>query len=373
MNNTKLNFIEFEKFLSPFNSGNRIDLHYLFEIYDSCYDGLLEISNSGQAGRYFQIFSNDIIFYLLGEYLYSTQGLNEEQLLEFNKNEKIKESIYNVVADKYLSLSVYNHNQNKLTNKYFPPISSIDLYINLLLNVVDNYPLKDNNNALLVDLLKKTISIARCIINLLCEGYDTEAFAMWRTLHECECVLMILDKYQKEVIPTYIKHMRYGIIFRIGEDDDENHQKIFNQMKEELHAAGFKSKDTKKFIEYGWLLSVPNYDKNENFKLNFRDGVETIAGLHEYSDVYMTSSEILHGTPLLIYSNKNYFHHQTLVCLYESFLRIESVFQSLFFVNISNEAKERYLNMKALYFAQLSSILKREKAVLKNITTKKQD
>ncbi len=372
MNNKKLTQEEFGKFLSTFNRGIYLDTDYLYEIYANCYDGLLELSISGKAGKNFQVISNDIIFYMLGEYFYSIQGLSEEQIKEFNKNESIQESIYNVVADKYLSLSIYNHIQNKLTNKYFPPISSIDLYVNLLLNVLDNYPLKDNANTLLVDLLRKTISIARCIIKLLCEGYDTEAFAMWRTLHECECVLTLLDKYQKEVIPTYIKHMRYGIIFRIGEDDDENHQKIFNQMKEELHAAGLKSKDTKKFIEYGWLLSVPGHDKVENFKLNFRDGVETLAGLHEYSEVYMTSSEILHGTPLLIYSNKNYFHHQTLVCLYESFLRIEGVFQSLFFINISDEAKQRYLNMKQLYFAQLQSILKREKLALKKITRKKQ-
>ena len=354
-----------------FDLKTKYDADYLFDAYSNIYQGLSEISDNKETGQSFEVNSMEILFYLLGEYLYSTSGLKEEQIKEFLKNEKYQESMTNVVADKYISLGLYNHNEQKLTNKFFPPISSIELYVNLMLNIVNNYSIKNKDNALLVDLLYKALSIARCILNLLCDGYETEAFALWRTLHECECILILLDKYKEKVIPSYIKHMQYGVIYHIGKESEEDHQEVFDEIKQEMNKIGLKSKDLKKFIEYGWLLSVPGKENIENFKLNFRDGIESLAGLHSYSEVYMTSSEILHASPMLIYSNKTYFHLLTLVNLYESFFRIESVFQSLFFDYFSSEAKSRYLEMRKLYFSQLISIHKRETLKLKNIANKK--
>ena len=361
---------EFAKFMQNLHLTNGLDIDYLYEIYRDVFEGLSEISANKEAGQTFDVNSFDIIFYLLGEYLYSLRGLNPQQIEEFIKNEKIKDSMTNVVADKYISLGIYNHIESKLTNKFFPPISSIELYVNLMLNIVNNLSIKNKDNALLIDLLNKTLSIARCILGLLCEGYETEAFAMWRTLHECECILILLDKYKEKVIPSYVRHMQYGVIYHMGENA-ENNQEVFAEIKNEMAKYGLKSKDTKKFIEYGWLLSIPGYEKLENFKLNFRDGVESLADLHQYSDVYMTSSEILHASPMLFYANKTYFHLLTLVNLYESFFRIESVFQSLFFINFSDEAKQKYVEMKRLYFSQLISIHQRELTNLKNINNKK--
>lgn len=347
----------------------RVD--YLYEIYENIYLGLIEISKTKQAGVSFDVNSIEVIFYLLGEFVYSTRGLSLEDLEKFVANEKYAESISNVVADKYLSLSLYNHSEQKLTNKFFPPISSLELYVNLMHNIVNNYPLKDGTNMIVVDLLNKTLSIARCILKLLCEGYETEAFAMWRTLHECECVLILLDKYKKEAIPAYVKHMQYSIIYRNPDESNPVNQQIFDKLKQEMHDIGLKSKDTKKYIEYGWILSIPGHENVENFKLNFRDGVETLAGLHQYSEIYMTSSEILHGSPMLIYSNKQYFYYLTLLNIYESFFRIADVFESLFFPQINDEARARYLEMKKLYFSQLINIHKREAYNFKLIGKKK--
>ena len=362
---------EFAKGLALIDESNRLDIDYLYDIYSFTFDGLENISKNKEAGLSFEINNDDLINYLLGEYIYSTRVLSDDQIQEFVLNEKIKETMCSVIADKYVSLSIYNHSESRLTNKYFPPVSSLELYLNLMLNIVNKLQIKDQNNALLIDFLNKTLSIARCILNQLCDGYETEAFALWRTLHECECVLILLDKYKDTLLPTYVKHMKYGLIFRQGETDNEVNNKIFAQLKEEMKAHDLKSKDMKKFIEYGWLLAIPDIDKFENFKLNFRDGVETLAGLHVYSDIYMTSSEILHGSPMLIYSNKTYFHMLTLINLYESFFRIESVFESLFFPKIHEEAKKKYLDMKKLYFSHLLSIHKREVDTFRNYTKKK--
>ena len=362
---------QFSQYLSFIDSNSELDINYLYEVYVTVFDGLEEISTTKQAGQSFEINNEELIFYILGEFIYSIRGFSKEQILEFVKKENIKETMCNVVGDKYISLSIYNHVEQKLTNKYFPPISTLELYVNLMLNIVSGGQLKDKDNALLVDFLNKTMSIARCILKQLCDGYEPEAFALWRTLHECECVLILLDKYKDKIIPTYIKHMQYGIIFRQGETDNELNNKIFLKIKEEMKSLDLKSKDIKKYIEYGWLLSIPGVNEVPNFKLNFRDGVETLAGLHDYSEVYTTSSEILHGSPMLIYSNKTYFHLLTIINLYESFFRIEKVFESLFFPKINDEAKRKYLEMKKMYFSHLLSIHKREVDAFKAYTSKR--
>ncbi len=336
------------------------ELDFLYELYENAFEGINEISQSGSLNGEIEINSLDLIYYILGEFVYSTQGLNGEQIKQFEENDKIIETMINVVADKYLSLSLYNHREEMLTNQYLPPISSMELYINLMLNIITGYERNDPKNTLIVDLLNKSLSIARCTLNLLCDGYETEALTMWRTLHECECILILLEKYQDLAINAYLKHMEYGLVYKNAFADKEKQDAKFAQLKAEMAELELKSKDLKKYIEYGWLLAIPETKDIKDFKLNFRDGLETLAGLHQYSQIYMTSSEILHSTPLLIYSNKKYFYSLTILNLYESFFRIEEVFRNLFFSRVSDEGKQRYLEMRKMYFPQLINIHARE-------------
>ena len=190
-------------------------------------------------------------------------------------------------------------------------------------------------------------------------GYETEAFSSWRTLHECECTLLLLEKYGNPLINRYLIHMQYGIVFKKEDKDDERGNKIFSDMKEEMRELGLKSKDIKKYIEYGWLYEIPGIKEDENFKLNFRDGLERIAELSSYADRYEMSSEIIHSTPMLIYSNKQYFYYITMISTYESFFRLEKVFLNLFAKRVSEEQMKRYMNMRHVYYSQLVNIHKR--------------
>ena len=109
----------------------------------------------------------------------------------------------------------------------------------------------------------------------------------------------------------------------------------------------------KRYIEYGWLLGVPDVMKIENFKFNFRDGVEKVAGLSQYSKVYEMSSEVTHSSPVLIYSKKNYFFYMSLLNLYESFFRIEKIFASLYMSTVSDAERASYIQMRKLYYGEL--------------------
>ena len=358
--NNKLRADEFKEIIIKAEPNQESNIDYLYEIYEETYEGIKDINEIPNVPNNLEINSYDLSFYILGEFVYSTSGMNEESIKKFKSNQNIKETMINVVADKYLSLSLYNHHEVKLTNSYLPPISSMELYVNLMSNIVNSYHRNDPKNTLIVDLLTKSLSIARCSLKLLCDGYETEAMSMWRTLHECEAILIILEKYGDTAINSYLKHMEYGLVYKDALKDKEKQAVLFSQIKSEMASHDLKSKDMKKFIEYGWMYAIDEYKNVPEFKLNFRDGLEKLAGLHEYSDVYMMSSEILHSTPILIYSSKRYFYYLTLINLYESFFRIEEVFKNLFLSRVNPEGKNKYLEMRNLYLSQLKSIHSRE-------------
>ena len=164
--------------------------------------------------------------------------------------------------------------------------------------------------------------------------------------------------------------MGYALAYSGVIKDKVEVDKTFVQIKEEMKSHDLKSKDMKKFIEYGWLYAVPGVSQTE-LKLNFRDGLQKLAGLENYNKTYLMSSEIIHSTPLLVYSDKQYFFYTTLLNLYESFFRLEKVFVSLFVTRVNKEQLESYKNMRNVYYSQLIAIHQRESKTYINILSKR--
>ena len=351
---------QFDSVISQLTNAKELDSDCIYEIYSVASDAMQNLLDSNILPAFRNVNPVDVIYYCVGEYLYTTHGRTLEEKAKLHHDERYITSIASVVSDKYLSLSMFNHVEKKLANKYIPPVSSLNLYLNFILNILQNYKKNDPKTTLITDLLMKSVSISRCILGLITNGYETEAFSCWRTLHECECTLIILEKYGDPLINRYLIHMQYGIVFKKEDREDEKGNRIFADMKEEMKTLDLKSKDIKKYIEYGWLYDIPGAKEDETFKLNFRDGLEKLAGLSMYSDRYEMSSEIIHSTPMLIYSNKQYFYFVTMLSLYESFFRLEKIFMNLFVKHVSQEQMNQYLKMREVYYSQLVNIHKRE-------------
>ena len=343
-----------------------LNVDYIYDVYEMANEAIDLLDNQTSQIEVKEVNQFDLLLYCIGEYHYSIAHLNPEEIENFNKNEDYPSSMASVAADKYLSLSMFNHVEKKLANRFLPPASSLNMYINFMLNIVKGYKKNDPQSSLISDLLMKSLTISRCILENLLSGYETEAFSSWRTLHECECTLILLDKYGEPLINNYLKHMNYGLAFNNAIADKAKQDEIFYAMKDEMRGYGLKSKDIRKYIEYGWLYQIdePNDD---SFKLNFRDGLEKLAGLSNYAKRYEISSEIIHSTPLLIYSNKQYFYYMTLLSLYESFFRLEKVFVSLFSKRVSKEQMQQYEEMRKVYYSQLVIIHQRELQVFKKL------
>ena len=345
-----------------------LDPDYIYDVYEMANEFIGIVDQENVQIEVKEINQFELLLYCVGEYYYSVSHLNEAEIARFKANEEYPSSMASVAADKYLSLSIFNHVEKKLGNRFLPPASSLNIYLNFMLNIVKGYKKNDPQSSLISDLLMKSLTISRCILENLLSGYETEAFSSWRTLHECECTLILLDKYGAPLINKYLRHMNFGLAFNNTITDKEQQDKIFYEMKEEMREYGLKSKDIRKYIEYGWLYLIANKD-DPNFKLNFRDGLEKLAGLEMYSKRYELSSEIIHSTPLLIYSNKEYLYYMTLLSLYESFFRLEKVFVSLFSKRVSEAQMKQYQEMRRVYYSQLVIIHKRETETFKRLQT----
>ena len=355
---SKEHFIDFVK---RFQLPHEVNFDFLYDVYETSVSGIKDLNDANYINTVNGINQYDLINYCLGEYLYLTAPLNNEDREKFASNENNVAYMASIVADKYLSLSLFNYQEKKMMNKYLPPVSTLNLYLNFILNILQNYEQNEPSKTLIRDLLARSTSIARSILSLLVDGYVTEAYATWRTLHECECTLVLLEKYKEPLIQRYLTHMRYGIAYKNGIGSKEETDNIFKEIKAGMAEHDLKSKDMKKYIEYGWLYAIKEFEDNPEYKLNFKDGLEKISGVNGYGDAYNLSSEIVHATPMLIYPNKDYFYYATLLSLYEAFFRLESSFVNLFFSNISKENGEGYLRMRNMYYSHLMTIYKREK------------
>ena len=358
MVNNKLSKEQFDQLYLALRVPERIVKEDIFECYDFAYDSSLKLLESNVFGKSQPINNVALVLYIIHEYGFFTALTGE-----IKDREEAFSKIVSVALDKYFTNELLDFKNDKYTNKFSPAISTLELYLNFMLGILQKFPQKNPQETLLVDTAKKALNISKAIIELIVTGFETEAFSTWRTLHEIECILMLINKHGEKVIQSYLKHMRYALAYRGAIQSKEDTDAEFVKIKTEMKALDLKSKDMKKFIEYGWLTAIDNYNEDPAFKFNFRDGVERLANLSQYSKVYEMASEIAHSSPLLIYSRPQYYYHLTLVELYESFFRLEKVFADIYINRIDKAEAQRYLAMRNVYYSSLQIIYRNEARV----------
>jgi len=357
------NILSHEQFINLFNQlqvRSQIDPEVVFEAYEIAYEGAIELSQSNLFGKAVPVNSFPLTLYLINEFGFYLDS-HDVDCKSLKDDETAISRIVSLAVDKYFTNEHLNYKNTRLTTKYSPVVSNLDLYLNFMLGMLSRFPKNNPNETLVLDVMHKGFSIMKAILDLVVDGFGTEAFSLWRTLHENECILHLLNKYGTPIQNKYVQHLKYGVAFRGGVKDKEEDDKIFAELKEGMRALELKSKDMKKYIEYGWLTAVPNYNEDPQFKFNFRDGVERLAGLSAYSKLYEMASEISHSSPILIYSRDEYYLRLTLLTVYECFFRYEKIFSEFYLSRISKEEADRYTVMKKTYYSILFYIYDREK------------
>ncbi len=330
-----------------------LDWEFLYESFSVALEGVKNVQTIAPGMRSFGINALSLALYVINEHSFYLTTHPDKKQEEIVKDDKYLSFLSSVALDKYCTNEHLAYKMGKLTSRFSPFMSTIELYLNFILGMLSRYRRNDPKETLIVDIMTKGFQMAKCVASLLEGGFETEAFSTWRTLHENECILKVLIQSGQVALDNYLRHMKYAAAFRGAIESKQATDEVFAEIKANMKALDLKSKDMKRYIEYGWLIGLENSKSLEDVKLNFRDGMEKAAGLSNYSKVYEMSSEIAHSSPLLIYSRKNYIFHIALLNLYESFIRLEKIFTTLYMSTISEEERGRYVQMRNLYYWEI--------------------
>ncbi|MCQ2770732.1 MAG: DUF5677 domain-containing protein [Clostridia bacterium] len=361
---------QFENILKGIGCSPKINKDILFDLFENAIVGANTLSESNLLGKYIPVNPVILALYLHNEYLFYLD-VNRVTNEDIEDDEIQLGKIVSLALDKYITNEHLNFSNESKVSRFNPQISSLNTYINFLLGVLKKYKEAHPKNDIVPDIMNKGIKMEKAILELIVDGFETEAFSTWRTLHETECILSLLMKNGAKTIESYLTHMKYAMAFRGVIPNKEEVDAIFVEIKARMAELSLKSKDMKKFIEYGWLTSVPGFLEMENYKFNFRDGVEKLAGLETYSKTYELASEIAHSSPLLIYSQSQYFYHLTMINLIETFFRFEEMFLHFYKVSASEDDFNRYLEMRKVYIQQIRIIYTIEATILRNSYARK--
>lgn len=356
----KLNKNNLSNILKELNSPNYFSefLDEIFDVYEMVYDGIVGVLEVAEFKEFNTVNPIIVVLYIINEldFYFRSRYFDKNKIHDLLNDDNFINFISSIVCDKYLTNEQLNYRSLAYLNKFNPQISTLSLYLNFCLNILNKDIKLSKYDQLVKDMLKNSFTLAQCIESLLINAFDVEAFSTWRTMHENECILYCLVLNGKDTFDSYFKHIQYSLAYRGQIQDKEKTDKIFEEIKANMKEHNLKSKDMKKYIEYGYLFSIKNKEFNIDFKLNFRDGVENLAGLKQYSKIYELSSEIAHSSPLLIFSNREYYFNLTLLNLYESFFRLEKVFYS-FYKRVSKKGEvKQYEALQKVYINQLLQI-----------------
>ncbi|MCB9499583.1 MAG: hypothetical protein H6689_03475 [Erysipelotrichaceae bacterium] len=349
---------EFNTVLDNLRVPTEINHEYLYDLYSSVCGAIEDVTQQSSLNNLTPVNHVILILYIINEFNFQFSRLQPVDRAKFEDNDAFYSSVASVSADKFITNEELNYKSELFLSRFNPSISTIELYLNFCLHSLESVDVNKLNQAdrLVKEMLEKAFKMSKCIMSLLTQGFETEAFSTWRTLHESESILTLLVKYSKVLFQSYFKHIKYALAYRGQLGTKEETDKTFEQIKSEMKSFDLKSKDMKKYIEYGYLFSIPDIKLNEDFKLNFRDGIEKMAGLSSYSKVYEMASEIAHSSPVLLYSNRAYFLDLTILYTYESFFRLESIFNSFYTVFSTPKQINQYQELRKMYLSQMIEI-----------------
>lgn len=266
------------------------------------------------------LFKHELLFYILGE------------LSSFSykkKDEELKEEIVKKIN------TIYLNSKQDLINEYSPLVTNLKSSFIFISNINSPYSKTDPITSLINDIYSTIFKKIDSFSTMFSLKMYTEAFVSWRTIHESECIIKLLTTGGKEIQNSYVKHIAYNNAFRNPTSfSQEENDLTFFQLKKEMKNHGLKSKDMKKFIEYGWLYSYNKIDSFDDIKLNFRDGIEKLAGLEKYNYIYEGASELVHSSSSFFYVNDDFCKDLALDMTYLSSIRIfenyHDYFKSIF-------------------------------------------
>ena len=319
----------------------KLDLEFLQQIIDATKEVVIKRIHKTSLSNF--TISSIAICSRLYYYYFMNDCLTEERKIAKFNSINLNESA-NVIAD--ITYEIINQRNKTLSSgiNAFSELSfTIEATLVFYINLIEPFSKTNPYESLMPDMFLKVFRQALGLLRMLNLDLASEGYSNWRTLHEAECVIKLLVEGGEPLQKVYLRHIDYNSAFRNGLSSKEETDKIFVEIKANMAKHGLKSKDMKKYIEYGFLYACKTYDEsNVDYKLNFRNGLQKAARLEEYNSWYEMASEMAHSSPIFFYSNTAFFADLTAVNLTDITLRLINYFEEYLKSNtkISYHGKE---------------------------------
>ncbi|HIY78795.1 MAG TPA: hypothetical protein H9728_07085 [Candidatus Borkfalkia excrementavium] len=260
---------------------------------------------------------DEIVSYIFYYHLFHMSHLPAELVRKLESDEKYRSFMARDVA---VYIVINEHlNVEKLSNTsvYSPEIAAYNMACSFSLYVLGSLRGEDRRMNGINNLFKKSMVTIKSVVNLLAAGNSCDAVILWRHLHELECVLIVLNNMGDELFFDYVRHMEYFDL-----ENNPNAEALQARLSEECKAYGVKERNA--FINYGWLLYVNGFREGlgKEYRLNFKEGLQKIAGQSGRHAAYASASKILHPSAWVVAIRDDKFYKFTVFELYRSLVNI---------------------------------------------------
>lgn len=260
---------------------------------------------------------DELVSYIFYYHLFQTSHLPPEVVVQLEGDEKYREMLVRDVAVYIVINEHLNVEKISNTSPCSPEIAAYNMACSYSLFVLGSFKGKDGRMNGIANLFKKSMLTTKGVIGLLAAGNSCDAVILWRHLHELECVLIVLCTKGEDLFFRYIKHMEY-----FDMENNPRAEELQQRLSEECKAFGVKERNA--FINYGWLEYVDGFREGfgKEYRLNFKDGLQKIAGQSARHVAYASASKILHPSAWVVAIRDDKFYKFTMFELYRSLRNI---------------------------------------------------
>ena len=260
---------------------------------------------------------DELVSYIFYYHIFQTSHLPAAIVENLEGDENYRETLVRDVAVYVVINEHLNVEKVSITSQCSPEIAAYNMACSYSLFVLGSFKGQDGRMNGINNLFKKSMLTTKSVIGLLAEGNSCDAVILWRHLHELECVLIVLCTKGEELFFRYVKHMEY-----FDMEGNPRAEELQQRLSEECKAFGVKERNA--FINYGWLEYVEGFREGfgKEYRLNFKDGLQKIAGQSGRHAAYASASKILHPSAWVVAIRDDKFYKFTMFELYRSLTNI---------------------------------------------------
>ena len=249
---------------------------------------------------------DEIVNYIFYYHRFNISHLPQEAAARAEADENYRAALVRDVAVYIVINEHLNVDKRSNTSEYSPEIAAFNMACSFSLYLLGSFRGDDSRMNGINNLFKKSLVTVKSVAGLLAEGNSCDAVILWRHLHELECVLCVLCREGDDLFYRYVRHMEY-----LNMEGNPRAEELEARLHEECKSFGVKERNA--FVNYGWLVYVPGFREGfgKEYRLNFKDGLQKIAGQSARHAAYAGASKILHPSAWVVAIRDDSFYKFT--------------------------------------------------------------